>query len=139
MVCEHCGTIFCWDEADVGSLGGSRKLYCSRSCKSKATVARAGTVKALQLIAEQQVRRKKRQLELCKVQGKKQYADVVLARTTAQRLYIAKGWMLYPYECACGFWHLTREKPEGVDDGEFFRSYESPAFRDWEARAAGRR
>jgi hypothetical protein len=138
VVCEHCGTVFCWDNADIASLGGSRKRFCSKSCKTSASNKRTG-VRALSTQAKRSERRLARRLEACRERGKPQYGSETLAKTTALRLYAAKGWMLYPYNCPCGFWHLTSEKPADVDEGEFFRSFESPAFRDWEARAAGRR
>lgn len=32
VVCEHCGTVFCWDEADEAHWG-IRKRFCSEECE----------------------------------------------------------------------------------------------------------
>jgi hypothetical protein len=35
MICEKCGAVFCWDYgADIATLGGSRKRFCSRECRN---------------------------------------------------------------------------------------------------------
>jgi hypothetical protein len=135
VVCERCGTIYCWDEADVASLGGSRKRYCSKTCKDKTNSSKKISDE------DHEVHRKARQLEACQARGKKPYTSIVIARNVATRLFVQYGWTLYPYQCVCGNWHLTSQVQEVQPEYEWFRVFEgeSPAFRDWLAREAASR
>lgn len=33
MICERCGTVFCWDEADMTLLTGDHRRFCSGNCQ----------------------------------------------------------------------------------------------------------
>jgi hypothetical protein len=103
VICERCGTVFCWDEADEYAVHG-RKLYCSKVCARKAGKRR------------QQVRqgspRRRRHLEsslaACAEQGKRQYPDSERAQAAAAAVLSRTGQPLRAYRCAgTGHWHLT--------------------------------
>ena len=127
MICERCGTVFCWDEADSTFNSGDRKKYCSKTCKTK------GPVPEPVLSYREQ-----RQLEACTAKGKKPYPSIVAAKSIAVRLFTLHGWRLYPYRCVCGMWHLTSQEQDTPAEFEWFKVFEgeSPAFKNWLARAA---
>jgi len=114
MVCERCGTVLCWDEADtVPQDGRQRKRFCSESCKSKASRKRTGR--------KTREDHKRRQKELCQAQNKRKYPDIVAARNAAGNILKNRGWVLYPYWCeyGCGFFHLTKQPPKSTEDDLF--------------------
>lgn len=112
MVCERCGTVFCWDEADAGSVGGLRKRFCSKECKKRSEPSsKRHNNRYLRERASREARRE-HQLELCEEQDKKRYGDEPSAWGAAGRIYESKGDRpMYPYLCACGWWHLTKNPP----------------------------
>lgn len=55
--------------------------------------------------------RRVRQLGNCMRQAKNPYRDRAEAAADAARVLGESGVTLYPYECACGWWHLSRRKP----------------------------
>jgi hypothetical protein len=99
MICQRCGTVFCWDDADEGRASGP-KLYCSATCKHRKTPG------------YQRQRHRRRQLVLCRRQNKTAYDTELIATATANLLRRERRWSGYPYECACGSWHLTSQPPE---------------------------
>ena len=114
MICEGCGCVFCWDDADEGSLSGNRKLYCGNTCKTKANKARqAGEPSPVA------VRRgRQRSLEACALRNKQRFADRAAAEIVADEWSLrdqirnrAKAWR--PYKCPCGWWHLTSGRARG--------------------------
>ena len=98
MVCERCGTVFCWDEAGESA---SRRDYCSDTCKRAAKRRRTA----------QRNRTQAAQLARCTQQGKRRYADDAEAADVVRRA-ARHGKTLHPYECACGWWHLTSNRQE---------------------------
>lgn len=42
MICARtgCGTVFCYDDADMLLVGSNPKLYCSGTCKRRAEARR---------------------------------------------------------------------------------------------------
>lgn len=119
MVCEHCGTIFCWDEADNAPMDGrNRKRFCSEHCKKRASAKRTGK----NVNSEQRRRNSalRYELTICETRGKQRYTDIVAARQGAGRVLQHKGWVLYPYLCVCGFWHLTKNVPKSTEDSWFY-------------------
>lgn len=120
MVCV-CGTVFCWDDADLTITGAQEKLYCSETCKNRAYRAR---------VAE------KRRQNVCKKRGKVPYPKVSAARAAAARQFTSHGRVLYPYPCQCGSWHLTKKPNLVPDEWEHPEPpvMDSPAFRNWLAR-----
>jgi hypothetical protein len=40
------------------------------------------------------------------------------ANRAARRLLREKGFALYPYQCPCGWWHLTSSRQKGLTDPE---------------------
>jgi hypothetical protein len=97
MVCERCGTVFCWDGADEVIIGGPRKRYCSNACQHSAAKARAVRAKH-----QTQV-----QLQMCRERPKTGYATMESALLAVAELRRIPP--LYPYECPCGWWHLTSQ------------------------------
>jgi hypothetical protein len=107
MICERpgCGTVFCDDLADERALGGQRKRYCSPQCaKKSAPSATRARSRWLQ---------KQKQISACGRRGKKRYPDQGRAAVDADMANYRNNVILYPYKCACGWWHLTSEPPEG--------------------------
>ncbi len=102
MICERCGTVFCWDDADAILLGSGRKRFCSKECKKK---DRKGI--GSRRVHAQRSWRKYRQKQACSERSKPVYA------TEEDALCFAAGCVppLYPYECPCGSWHLTSQQP----------------------------
>jgi hypothetical protein len=96
MICERCGTVFCWDGADEVLVGGPRKRYCDDICAKKASKARPHRIKV--------------QLRMCSERPKPGYATREAALQAAAQLQRIP--TLHPYECPCGFWHLTSEPPD---------------------------
>src|SRR5579863_4644427 len=85
MVCE-CGTVFCFDNADLTMFGGGEKLFCSKDCERENFHRR---------------------------QGKIPYPGANAARNAAAKLLRKEGRVLYPYPCAhCPFWHLTKHSQD---------------------------
>jgi hypothetical protein len=93
MICDHCKSVFCWDDADEGTLGGQRRRYCSQTCQRAAA------------------RRKQHQtlvrLQMCRERPKPGYVTREAASLAAGQL--GRIPPLYPYACPCGRWHLTSE------------------------------
>jgi hypothetical protein len=91
MICERpgCGTVFCWDEADETACGTPRKRFCSTLCQKKASAQRAA----------------------CAARSKRRFESRDKARDEAKRVWRQARLRKYPYECACGWWHLTSERP----------------------------
>lgn len=112
MVCV-CGTVFCCDDADLTALNGQRQLYCSKSCKKRSEKARRA-----------------HRRHVCTRRGKVPYPDAAAAQHAAARQLTQQGWILRPYLCPCGSWHLTK-KPY---PDEWFPDVDSPAFRNWMVR-----
>jgi hypothetical protein len=101
MTCEHCGAVFCWDGADQVFLGGDeRKRYCSQACKRNAKNKRHD-------LRGSHIRR----LSVCAGQGKQRWTDEHAASLAAARWEQQFGSRRYPYECACGWWHITKVPP----------------------------
>jgi hypothetical protein len=102
MICERCGTVFCWDGADQLFIGGTRKRFCSDLCRVKAqqSTQAARRRRALRL----------RQAATCSSRGKEPYGDIHAALIAAARIFRKTGKDLYPYECACGSWHLSKKQ-----------------------------
>jgi formylmethanofuran dehydrogenase subunit B len=96
MICERCGTVFCWDEADEYAVHG-RKLYCSTTCKTKASAARTA--------------RARMRLQACidRENRKRRYATEREALLAAAAFRSAKRRWLFAYKCPCGWWHLTSD------------------------------
>ena len=103
MICERCGTVFCWDEADTAFLGGRPKLFCSKACKKNASKAR-------QALAVRDQHRRQVQLQMCAERPKTGYATREAALLAVTELRPVPP--LYPYGCSCGWWHLTKREPE---------------------------
>ena len=114
MICEGCGCVFCWDKADEGTLCGTRKLYCSETCRQKSRPGyRPGKNKYAirrHLGLGQRTR--------CYFPGKRRFKDREAAELIA---VLSADRTLYSYECSCGSWHLTSEPPrlESDVDPEF--------------------
>ena len=64
--------------------------------------------------ARQRWHRKARQLRDCQRRPKNPYESREEAVADAARVRDESRVVLYPYECACGFWHLTRV-PQGSE------------------------
>ena len=119
MICERCGTVFCWDEADVGALAGKRKRFCGENCKKKASAASgkqaeraaAYELAAPRLAAEAEARRKREEASrpACPTPGKLAFADPGDALAKAARIVHTFGRAHKAYECVCGNWHLTQK------------------------------
>jgi len=92
MICERCGTVFCWDGADQILLGGPRIRFCSRQCAKRSRPSYE----------------RRRQRENCTDRGKQDYEDAAAASVAASLVWRGTGLQLYPYECACGAWHLSK-------------------------------
>ena len=118
MVCV-CGTVFCWDDADLTILSGQRKLYCSETCKKRAENARAA---------------ERRNQSVCKKRGKVPHPSVTKAQAAAARQLAQNGRVLYPYLCPCGSWHLTKQPPPIPDEYRRWLQVDSLAFRNWLTR-----
>jgi hypothetical protein len=101
MICERCGTVFCWDEADEGTLCGVRRRYCSKTCRARAARDRS-----------RKHTRTRRALAACTDKAKHWYEDERDALLAAARYERLHGERRYPYECPCGTWHLTSEPPD---------------------------
>ena len=101
MICEWCGTVFCWDDADETALGCGRKQFCSRSCAKRASAARTGL--------RQRDRARQRERAACRRHGKVPYENEAVATKAAGAIFSEFGWNLRPYECSCGSWHLTSQ------------------------------
>lgn len=96
MICERCGTVFCWDEADEGA---GPKLYCSKECKFRAQ--------------RSAYERKRWLLRVCREHPKPAYAseeDALRAIADLGRIP-----PLRAYECPCGQWHLSTSEAEVQD------------------------
>lgn len=104
MVCERCGTVFCWDDAPELTLGGLRKRYCSETCRKKSTPGRKAT--------RSRSRARAKQRASCAKRGKKLYPDSTAAMKDVEGAFRKNGVQMYPYQCACGWWHLTSTAPE---------------------------
>lgn len=103
MICEHCGTVFCWDEADEG---GGPKLYCSKACAQgawkKRKRQRAGESSAhfRQWLESS--------LQACVEQGKRQYMSEDDAQAAAAAIFSRKAQPLRVYRCpGSKHWHVT--------------------------------
>lgn len=113
MACLRCGTVFCWDEADVATLGGARKLYCGGTCKRKHRALLRKQRERREQLARERARHRgqlarERQLALCQEQKKRKFSTRPEARLAARMArHRNKSVRLRPYECACGWWHLT--------------------------------
>jgi hypothetical protein len=117
VICERCGTVFCWDDADIGALAGKRKRFCSARCKKKASsvlrnraeLAAAYELAAPRLAAEAENRRKREEAArpACPTPEKLAFADQGDALAKAPRIVHTFGRAHKAYECVCGKWHLT--------------------------------
>lgn len=105
MICEHCRTVFCWDEADTVFLGAGPACYCSRACKKNAARGRRRRRKTQGARAQHQ---EQVRLRMCADRPKPEYATREDAWLAAARL--GRVSPLYPYECPCGGWHLTSQE-----------------------------
>lgn len=104
MICEHCGTVFCWDEADLVFLGAPRRRYCCTNCAKRASAKRTGARSRQQLRAEQR--------DSCMQRGKVVFEDASAAVKSVEAIYKNHDLQMYPYECVCGWWHLSKQPPE---------------------------
>jgi hypothetical protein len=107
MICERCGCVFCWDEADEHALIGQRKRFCSQTCRERAGHVRrteerearkAGLPRA---IAE----------PACPTPAKRGFASKHDALAKATK--VARAFRYVPvrtYRCPCGSWHLTSQR-----------------------------
>ena len=104
MICEHCRTVFCWDEADSVLLGARPALYCSPACKRNAARARRRRrdSRSPRVQHQEQVR-----LQMCRERPKKGYPTADAAWVAIAEL--RRDPLLSPYRCPCGWWHLTSE------------------------------
>jgi hypothetical protein len=100
MRCEQCGTIFCWDFADVETVLGHRKRYCSASCQKRAAPS------------SRRRRNKIGRIRACREQGKKRYESYDHAGRVAKLIWCDSGDTLRPYKCPCGWWHLTSKEAD---------------------------
>ena len=117
MVCKHCGTVFCWDNADVTTLNETRKEYCSEQCRKRESVKRRPNPAA-------------EEMRVHGIRGKKEYAGIAEARTGAGEVLLRKGIVLYPYLCRqCGWWHLTGTKPQVRERSLAFADGWAPGMR----------
>lgn len=91
MICERCRCVFCWDDADEGTLGGQRRRYCSQTCQRAA--------------AKRKQHQTLVQLQMCRERPKPEYVSRDAALLAAAQLRRIPP--LHPYECPCGSWHLT--------------------------------
>ena len=105
MICEHCGCVFCWDEADEG--GDRPRRYCSRACRKNALKARG-----IRTHHRTQVR-----LRMCRERPKTGYVTREAALLAVAQLRRIPP--MHPYECPCGAWHLTSEPSEPDVNAEF--------------------
>src|ERR1700704_2853510 len=101
MTCEHCGAVFCWDGADQVFLGAGEKRFCSQACKRNARNKRHGQRESHRL-----------RLSACAEQGKQRWTDERAASIAAGRWEQQFGSRRYAYECACGWWHITKVPPD---------------------------
>lgn len=69
-----------------------------------------------------------RDLATCQAKGKRKYPDVVAAREGAGQTMQRRGWVLYPYLCVCGFWHLTSQVPDTTKDDWFYGDLADEVF-----------
>lgn len=110
MTCERCGTVFCWDEADEYAIHG-RKLYCSNTCKTKASsdrvrLRRQGQRRLAELAAS---------LKACNEQGKRRFPSKEKAEAAAAAAAAVRATKpLYVYRCpGTDHWHVTSKKAYG--------------------------
>jgi hypothetical protein len=99
VICEHCGTVFCWDDADTILLGSTPKRYCSKACKRNAN----------QRPSQRDKWRNYRSRKACEDRPKNRYdsrEEALYAISQIRRIP-----PLYPYLCRCGSWHLTSQEP----------------------------
>jgi hypothetical protein len=109
MVCERCGTVFCWDDADEGTLAGNKKRFCGEECKRRGRSK--GDVTAQRQRKRQRRRPREKQLRNCMLRAKNPYLSRQEAVADATRILSESGVTLHPYECACGWWHLSSLEP----------------------------
>jgi hypothetical protein len=80
--------------------------YCSRKHKKRAREKRHG------LSPERQAEKHRySELAICQRQAKVPYETITDARIAAGGFMLYEDRVLYPYECACGSWHLTSTPP----------------------------
>jgi hypothetical protein len=110
VICERCGTVFCWDDADQLFISGlaNRRRFCSERCRKQARRRAAPSYRRQRWRNSYFVRNL--QLAICAEQGKKRYESKREAHQDAKRLKVVMHVRLYPYECACGWWHLTSKQ-----------------------------
>lgn len=106
MICEYCGAVFCIDGDIYPGVSLDPQRYCSATHKSKAKRQRAA-----KLAAEQTARKLAKKRKTCWVMGKRRYSTIVEARQAAGDFLAREGSPLYPYQCACNWWHLTSQPP----------------------------
>jgi hypothetical protein len=124
MICERCGTVFCWDDADEGALAGSRKRYCSKTCASKVSPS-------FRRMRNQNLSRRRDRAEriaVCAERGKASFESEAAAARGALNPSRQIGCHLYPYECACGKWHLTSEAPLTPERSEMAQALKRALF-----------
>jgi hypothetical protein len=110
VICERCGCVFCWDEADEGTLAGERKRFCSKGCR------KAGSGPRRQ---PQRAARKSRAVTAGRDLAVAARAD---CPTPLKLAFSSKNSALgkaagvtrvfsdkasQAYRCPCGSWHLT--------------------------------
>lgn len=131
MICERCGTVFCWDEADEAGEDTGRRKYCSRSCSRNSK-------------ADAKAERARRLREPCPANGKAPYLSRPEAEAAAFDRALKGYGLRHPYQCeTCGRWHLTSgitvsaRKPGGVRNSSEERVSRRIAAR--QRRRGGRR
>ena len=105
MICERCGTVFCWDDADGILLGGNPKRFCSKECKRRDRKGLGSRRAHVQKYWQKQA---------CDQRPKPRYASEEDALCGAADL--GRIPPLRPYSCPCGGWHLTSQLPEPYVD-----------------------
>jgi hypothetical protein len=115
--CEHCGAGF----RQIKDTAAEKK-YCSQTHAKAASKARTRPARRDAREAELRVAREAAQqaarLAACAEKNKPRYADERSASIHAGTLEIRYARRQYPYECPCGFWHLTTEPPDARERAE---------------------
>ena len=105
MICAECDAVFDWDET-AEDVRGERRKYCSQTCKRRGQNRR-------RRIRSRQSPGQAAQLAACADKGKAGYPGPVAAARVAAEIAAKAGHRyrpLTPYECPCGWWHLTKER-----------------------------
>lgn len=106
VICERCGTVFCWDGADQILVGGSRKRFCDDKCARNAARAarhaKAAAKRGQKMLAQP--------AGPCPTPGKLAFPEPGDALAKAVRASRATSAPHRAYRCPCGYWHLTTKQ-----------------------------